>query len=356
MASSYESLRDSLLIQCTAREPSTVFPLLDRPGTGLVVTEPRRNEIRALAATAHRAEKILLVDAQRYRGRHRKLAREPFDPAWISTQRDADLPVLSDSGYVDAGDEAGLTAILGRARSDGDCIATLPLHRSWLDHARGLGYLLDQVAAAQVPVAVVLEHPDDPYGARYVLAGMRELLAVGVPVVQLRCDLSALGLLSHGAISAAVGTRTGLRHLYPASSGGGGGGRPPTVATVVADLLAFVAVDRIATAVRADPEDSLWQPCECPSCGGRQLNTLAQLSDPARTERSFGHAVHALLDLRDALVPRGSSPVDRRLSWRAHCGSALHRYAELGGPVSGWNAPPALRHWHDVPVPVAADR
>ena len=36
----------------------------------------------------------------------------------------------------------------------------------------------------------------------------------------LRCDPSALGLLANGALAAAYGTRTSIRHLYPSQAAG----------------------------------------------------------------------------------------------------------------------------------------
>lgn len=354
MSEPWKRLRDAVLIQCGHTQPSRVFPLVDRPGSGVVVTRPKSSEIRMLAARADIAGRPLLVDAARYSENSRKRAADPFDQVWLSTQRDAGLPVLTDSGYIGPDDDAGLTAVLARARDIGDCIATLPLHRSWLDRKVGLPRLLARVGEAGVPIAVVLEHRGDPYGTRHVLDGMLELIEVGVPVVQLRCDLSGLGLLCHGALTTAVGTSTSLRHLYPQTRPGRV--RSASVATVVRGLLAFVSLDRIATAVRAAPEDSLWTACECPSCNGRQLDQLARLDEPERTDRAFGHALHMLLDLRDGLVPVHAGAAARQRSWRAHCGSALNYHEGLRRGPARWAAPTALRFWHDVPVPVATPR
>lgn len=350
MSATADRLRDAVLVHCDRSEFSDALAVLDRPNTGLVVARPRAREIRALAHAADDHGVVLLTDAERYAGiKNRTAAGERFDTDWIARQRDAGLPVLTDSGYIGEGNIAGLRSTLHQAKSIGGCIATLPLHTSWLDPRGGLDCLVDHVAAAGAPIAVVLEHANDPYSVRATLQGMLTLLTVGVPVIQLRSDVSGLGVLCHGAAAAAIGTRTKLRHLAPAKPGGGGG-RTPSVATIVRDLLAYVSVDRIATAFANDPDDSLWNACECPSCNGRTLDTFARLPSPEKSQRAFGHAVHVALDLRDHLL-HDADPTTRQLSWRAHCDSALVRYLDLRARGESWTAPRALRHWYNAPVP-----
>lgn len=348
-------LRDTLLVQCTGAQANDAQELADRAGAGLVVSTRQRRDVWAVAAAAERIGTPLLVDAGRYAGSKRRLAAEPFDPLWLKWQREAALPVVSDSGYIGENDVDGLISVLGQARALGDVIATLPLHGGWLDRARGLQCLLDQVHAAGVPIAVALEHRGDPLGVARSMDGMLALLRVGVPVVQLRSDVSGLGLMCHGAHAAAVGTSTSLRHLYPITTGGGAGGRPASISTVVQGCLSFVAIDKIALAVQADPDDSLWTACVCPSCKGRQLDTIAQAPEHERPARAFGHALHTLFDLRDHLVGRTPDQIARQTSWREHCGSALARYEELDHAGQAWTVPPFLRNWHKVPIPVRAD-
>ena len=80
---------------------------------------------------------------------------------------------------------SGRSAVLNQARSLGDVIAALPLHAGWwFDPRRGLPRLLDRVHAAGVPIALVLEHPGDPYSVARTLAGVLELVAIYVSVVR----------------------------------------------------------------------------------------------------------------------------------------------------------------------------
>ena len=157
----------------------------------------------------------------------------------------------------------------------------LPPHPWWLRPGGGLDTLVEQVHTAGVPIAVVVEHRDDPFGVARTLRGMLALLDVTVPVIQLRTDLFGLGLLSHGAHAAAVGTQTRLRHLSPIpKKPGSAGGYRPLVATLVRECLSFVSVDKIALAVQSNPDDSLWTACTCPTCNGRQLDFIASLPEP----------------------------------------------------------------------------
>ena len=359
MGDRLDRLHEVLLVQCAPRDVAHALELADRPGTGLVVTTNRVEDVRGFAGLTD--GRPLLVDAARYTGGQRLFAADEFDQRWLAAQRAAGLAVLTDSGYLGEGDEKGLLSVLHRAadlaaaRPGGDVVAMLALHPWWLHPAGGLDRLLHHVAAVGVPVAVALEHAKDPLGVGATLHGMLALLGVGVPVVGLRGDVSALGLLAHGAWAAAVGTRTRLRHLYPMTRPGGGPPRTPSVATVVRELLAYVTVGKILAAVQRNPDDSLWQPCSCRACRARQLDWIARLPDEETQQRAaFAHTLETLFDLRDDLLARPHR-ADRQVSWQQHCSNALARYDQLlREDRQPWDRPPALRHWYALPVPTPA--
>lgn len=359
MGDRLDRLRDALLVQCLSGDAVEALELADRPGTGLVVTTSRPEDVWVFAGLAD--GRPLLVDAARYVGGQRLFAAEEFDRRWLGVQRAAGLAVLTDSGYLADGDEKGLLSVLHRAADlaaawpGGDVVAMLAMHPRWLHPSGGLDRLLHHVAAVGVPIAVALEHPKDPLGVGATLHGMLALLAVGVPVIGLRGDVSGLGLLAHGAWAAAVGTRTRLRHLYPMARPGGGPPRTPSVATVVRELLAYVTVAKIAAAVQRNPDDSLWQPCSCRACRARQLDWIARAPDEATQQRAaFAHALETLFDLRDDLLGRPHRG-DRQVSWQQHCSNALARYDQLlREDRQPWERPPALRHWYTLPVPTPA--
>lgn len=342
-------LTGTLLVQCAPAEAMPVAAVADRPGAGLVLT--RRVTDRNGTAAAEAVRRLresgyrwpMLLDASRYAGPVRSLASGPFSLDWIAVQRRLRLPVLTDSGYVAEDDLLGLVSILDRARLLGDVIAVLPLQSSWLSQRGRRQFLLERIAHAGVPVAIALEHAKDPLGVQAVLAGLLEVLALPVPVLLLRCDTAALGALCHGAMSAAVGTTSALRHLYPTPRTPGRV-RPPEVAAVVKQCLAYIGVDRIATAVQADPDEPMWA-CYCATCKQRTLDWLVTVGPrPARERAAFTHSVEVLLDLRDDLCRR-SSPAQRQASWRAHLANAESRYDEIEQESRALTRPAFLAAW-----------
>lgn len=136
----------------------------------------------------------------------------------------------------------------------------------------------------------------------------------------------------------------------PVPKTSGGPGRQVSIATVVPECLSFVAIEKIALAVAANPDDSLWTACLCPACKGRQLDAIAQAPMVDRSAWAFEHALHTLFELRDHVVARGTDHIARQVSWREHCGAALARYSELDDAGQDWRVPPFLRRWFEVPA------
>jgi len=347
-----------LLVQCAPDEAMAAAAVADRPGAGLVVTASRgrRRDMLAVANYLRRMNdyrRPLLLDAGRYSGTRRVVASEAFSLDWTATQRELGLPVLTDSGYVAEGDEAGLVSILERARDLGDAIATLALHISWLKPDAELATLIHHVREFDVPVALVLEHAGDPLGVKAVMVGLPRLLACGVPVILLRCDVSALGSLCFGATAAAVGTRTSLRHLYPAPKDGdtGGGGQQASISAVVKECLAFISIDKIAFAAQADPDNDMWT-CACEACLQRRLHWFAMLPDRQQQETAaFRHSIEVLLDLRDQLLNPALTLPERRESWRQHCFNAQFRHDAIESDLHAWNPPAFLGRWLAATAP-----
>src|SRR5205807_4694024 len=88
--------------------------------------------------------------------------------------------------------------------------------------------------------------------------GLIRLLASPVSVIVLRCDIAALGALAYGAVAAAVGTTTKLRHLYPPSDDNRPP-RPPQLAAVVKPCLAYYTFDKTAQIVQTDLDNPWWR-------------------------------------------------------------------------------------------------
>lgn len=336
------ALADRLLVQCGPDDTGAVVPLL-RDGSGLVVTG--KHALRAAAAVRGDCPGPVLADRGRYAGTARETASAPLSAAWTDAQlASGGTAALTDSGYIDRDDTAGLVSVLsGTARLGPGAIAVLPLHCDWL--GPGLGVLIEEVNAHGVPVALVLEHPDDPFGTRRTVRGLTTLLARAlVPVLLLRSDTSAVGALAHGASAAAFGVRSSLRHLFrPPAQGKGFRATSAVSAALWKPGLYMVKTDRLAAARARTPDDPLWV-CECSVCRGRTVDWLHLDAAPAEV---LAHTLEVVLDLRDGLASLPDGPL-RRLSWREMCFSAEFEFSSAAATAVRWDVPPAVKWWQQV--------
>lgn len=335
----------TLLVHCSANQALRCAPIAERPGAGLVISPYQHDEAGLLATAAYllrqrRFEAPLLLDAARYAGQARLPASAPFNPRWLRRQRELGVPVLTDSGYVDSGDEPGLAGILHRAAVLPDTIAVLPLHPIWLQDRMHRTVLTGHIRAAGGPVALVVEANRDPFALPGTVEGLLAVLGCDVPTLLLRSDVSALGALCHGARAAAVGTVAGLRHLTPKLPQPRGF-RPAAPSAVFRPTLSYRRIGTIARAHRRRPDPDLFG-CACTVCDGRDVDWMTELSDRDREVPAFEHSIRVLQDLRDELLPPGIGPGSdaARQSWTAKCADAVYRSRELG-----WDVTPMLRHW-----------
>ncbi|WP_141996447.1 hypothetical protein [Amycolatopsis cihanbeyliensis] len=221
MDRSLEQLAGRLLVQCSLSTADAVGEIADEYGAGIVLTgSSPESTVRRLRDQGFSGP--ILCDANRYSGRRRVSAGSGTHPAWCRRQRELDLLPLTDSGYLAPRNVAGLRAILrAAAREPAPVVAVLPMAARWFATAAVCDALVREINHYGVPVALVLEHASDPFGVQYLVRGVLRLLdSALVPVLLLRCDVSAVGALCHGAHAAAVGATSTLRHLYPVASGG----------------------------------------------------------------------------------------------------------------------------------------
>jgi len=334
-------LQDHLLVQVSADEADEALTLADRPGSGMVLSGPRSVSVARRLIRSSIPGVPLLCDRRRYAGRSRVSGCAPFDPSWLEGQRKLGVPrVLSDSGYIGPGDVRALVATLDNTVAAGqDVTAVLPVHTNWL--RRDLSTLIAEVAAHRVPIALVLEHRDDPLGVLETVRGLVSLIRQSRDVGLLCSDVSALGGIAFGASWAAVGVRTSLRHLYPVNDGGFGH-QDGTPSALVDPALALIKVNKIAAGWAATPDDPTWA-CYCRTCHGRTLDWLLF----ATTHEANQHTFELLLDRRDGLTNLSSGPL-REQSWRAQCASAAFQYEALALNGVTWGVPRFLRHWQVV--------
>ncbi|WP_186382777.1 hypothetical protein [Amycolatopsis rhizosphaerae] len=336
------ALAGRLLIQCRPAQAGIAAEVAAAYDAGLVLTgkepEPAVRGLRRAGFTGP-----VLCDADRYSGPGRKNAARGIRPGWCRRQQDLGLVALTDSGYLEARNLQGLRTILrAAARQPPPALAVLPLAARWFATTAIAGALVREIAVHGVPVAVAVESRGDPFAVQYVVRNFLYLLRESpVPVVLLRSDVGALGALCHGALAAAIGTVSALRHLYPVTRGQGG--RPPRAAAFVTPLLAYHALDTLDEVIGALPEfDHLWR-CECPVCDGRTPAALAGLPD--ETTAAFRHSLHAQFRLRADLLRPKATREALASTWHEHCSHALSLHQELAERLPRRRPPAALASW-----------
>lgn len=276
----------------------------------------------------------VLLDAQRYSGKNRIRGTEPHDLVWTQVQHRLGLPwALTDSGYIGDGDLTALQATLADgARHPGQTIVALPLHCSWL--TRRADQLVDLINEAGLPVALMLEHRDDPFAVKNAVVGLLEVLQCRVPVSLLRCDVSAVGALAHGAAVGAVGTSTSLRHIFPHSEKGGGGPNRGLPAAIVPRGLIYKQLDRIAEACRVLDDQTLWT-CNCIICQGRPINQIFT------ADNAFLHSLATLAQLTAYVLASPDPPG----TWREKVRVAQFDLLDLESSGLDWTPPAFLGRW-----------
>jgi hypothetical protein len=336
-------LTDCLLTQAEEGDAHSLAAVTGRPGGGMVVSGAQSLQlVEHLGNLGFPAP--LLADRQKYKGKRRKRASEPFDPNWISRQRRLGLPaIIPDAGYVAEADLSGLRAVLQNSETIDGAVALLALANWWMYDA-GLRLLIQELRNTDVPVALVLEHRGDPLAVTRILRGVLEILDIGVTMMMLRCDVSALGLVARGALAAAYGSKSSIRHLYPVSdNGGGGGGGLPKESAFWPAGTALHYRDLLFDAVAASPDDPCWE-CGCSICAGMRLDRLGMAS----VEEVRQHNSASLLDLRDEMA--GWSFPDRRRWWSQRCRDAGVAHAAVASGHVALQCPKALELWRTMPA------
>ena len=326
------STADRVAQVCAAEQLGAVYTI-PRDRQGCLPSGYAKAEA-AIRIHRHRtgSTESLLLDAQRYSGKHRTRGTEPQDLGWTAYQHRQGLAwALTDSGFIAEDDRPAMVATLEEGtRHRGQVVIAMPMHSSWL--SRHADEVRRRIDATGRPVAVMLEHSDDPLGTRATVQGLLEVLQASVPVALLRCDVSAIGALAYGAALAAVGTRTGLRHIFPLGPGRPGSGK---IAAVVPRALAYRQLEKIREAVMADNDQTHWT-CQCSRCAGVTLDGIFTEDD------AFQHSLATLADLAEEVL---ASP-DPVSTWKSKCVVAQFGAIDIRQETGlDWPIPPFLKHW-----------
>lgn len=291
--------------------------------------------------------RAVLADANRYSGSNRASATVDgpnLDPGWVDAQRELGLPVaLTDSPYVPTGERAALSSVLDEAQGLGDgVVAVLPLHLDWLKN--DVAALIDAVNSAGVPVALVLEHSDDPLGVKSAVAGLVTFLQhTEVKTALLRSDISAIGAAAFGAAFGAIGTTTGLRHLYPIKESDGGFYGGARVGAYVPSSMAYRALETLNTAIALDPDHQDRWVCNCDHCYDRPLSRIYD------EVAAYQHSLAAIAKLGEYVLS-GKTPLHRQHAWLGRCNQAQVTNLEIADDtgLTNWGPPKFQDAWHKL--------
>jgi hypothetical protein len=305
----------------------------------VITTRSETDAGKAIRCIRHvNQQAAVLLDANRYSGRNRRVGARCMTSGWINMQIRLGLRwALTDSGYIPARDLTALRAVLGWGPDSAQLITALPLAIEWLtiDHDA----LITELAAAGKPVALMLESEGDPLATEAAVSGLIAVLRCPVPVLLLRSDTSVLGALAHGAVAVSVGTKSAFRHIYPVTTGDGGFTPPP--AAYVPALLSYKRLNTIEDGISRNPGLDVWK-CGCSVCLGRSLDWIWSRTDPE--EAAFEHSLAAQAELAKSLMmcPAG----ERGGEWKSMCAAAQRNHEALVNRKSGaWRPAKALSAW-----------
>lgn len=270
---------------------------------------------------------------------------------WLIRQRTAGVPViLTDTRRIRNGDRSALQKALKRwAAIDEPTLVVLPIEPWWL--RAGLSWLTDEVREAGRPVAIVVLHHYNGLDAGGVIAGLLTFIAAvePLPVILLRCDISAIGAVAHRAFAGFVGWSANTRHgPLPIRQPSKNAYRDGSPSVLVPALNDYVKASKLPAFAHNQRLDVLR--CDDPVCGG---GSLLGITDRSEVDLRTGRMLACQHDMAstEQLARRIFSAAEPRDAWREACNSAATLSASLAEsglslPLSRW-----LRQWLDTGSP-----
>ena len=270
---------------------------------------------------------------------------------WLTRQQAAGVPViLTDTPRIRNDDRSALRKALERWAEIADpTLVVLPVEPWWL--RAGLPHLIEEVRAAGRPVAIVLLHRYNGLDTARALAGLLTFMAEvePLPVVLLRCDISAVGAVAHRAFAGFVGWSANTRHgplpMRRPDRAAGDDERDDSPSVFVPALHTYVKTSKLPALAR-DRRSSVLR-CADPVCRGASLLEISALfeTDPKSGRLLAGR--HNMAST-EQLARRVLTAAEPRDAWRAACQAGADASAALAGsgvslPSSRW-----LRQWLDA--------
>jgi hypothetical protein len=193
---------------------------------------------------------------------------------------------------------------------------------------------------SRMPIATIFAGYEDPLGTKEQLRGAVELIQAADIAMVLRCDLSAAGLMAHGASCGAIGVSSSVRHLYLPSRRKHNRRSHYLFVPSIANWMKVSFVEY----TEAEPDlDDLFR-CACEVCGPD--GDVRQLLLPDAGEDMLDrHSVAAAVSLARRVIG-SAAPTDQ---WHAVCFRAEEAYARLKQlGVEGPARPSVLGAWLDL--------
>jgi hypothetical protein len=208
--------------------------------------------------------------------------------------------------------------------------------------------LLDDMCAelwsSGIPVAFLFAGGADPLSTRREVAAAVKLISATPSSIVLRCDLSAIGLVSFGAQLGSIGATSAMRHVFVPMPNSSNGGRDRSAHVLVPSLRAWV---RGSTLNHIDGPADLFR-CACRVCDGRSVLRFREsgpLDDLIRDEAE-AHDVLAWREIADRVL--ANEEADPRRAWLGECEAGLEGYRILREDGIGLTPPGYLRAWSSL--------
>jgi hypothetical protein len=357
-------LSERIFLFVSPRTPSipTIGPQLHQQHGGLAVCRfdgLQKGGQQALA----RYRGPLLLDPGRYE-KHFATSDRPFivppdDMYGSGMDRELDLQIqrralaaITPTGYIRAADWGALKAVVRTAQDlkRNDVVIMLPIDAAWLqdDSVEKLDLAIKQTPH---PVAIAVGGQYNPFDKyRKATTNLRRLLIDNPGVGLWRADLQVFDAIGHGALFAAFGLSTSLRHTVPpdqAAQSKKGGGVRPSATVLLPELLRFSQGPDLAT-LYADADAPT---CSCLACGGAKLDRFDGHDNEIRA-LADSHNAAVWADLLVAVF-HYTDLGSRQAWWHQLCIDALKSIEaenERLRQVGAFKVPKDVQRWVDLPV------
>lgn len=296
----------------------------------------------------------VLIDPAMYEASPKE-SQEPLLPCdeWLERQRAAGAPLLlTDTGRIRRGDREALRKALGRWETlDEPTLVVLPVESWWL--RGGLACLAEEVRAAGRPVGLVLLDHYNALDTAGAISGLLTFLsAVGkLPIVMLRCDVSAVGAVAHGAFAGFAGMSASARHgplpMRRISETDADRERDDSPAVLVPALHDYHKASKLPALAHGESDVTR---CDYSCCRGESLLRVTRLYEvdvAAARAQAYIHNIAA----HEHIARRVLGAEEPKDAWWESCKAGADTMVSLIEAGVSLSVPRWLRQWLEVGSP-----